>query len=252
MPTTMFFGRPQHFCSAHTMASSGLVMQMTKALRRVFLDAGADLIHHLEIDAEQIVAAHAGLARHAGGDDAHVGAFDALVGVGAAIFGVETFDRRGLRDVERLALRDALHDVEHHDVAQLLQTDEVGERAADLARADQCNLLARHGDQTSIDGAPRNRGRRWLNAKDSGFKPTLMRTAKRFACVCYYTLFQICWHAKTDLSLRRSNMRAGCGRRRFRFRRCRRSSRRRRGCGVRAAAPGIRPSASRSGARRCA
>ena len=114
-------------------------------VRRVFLDAGADLIHHLEIDAEQVVAAHAGLARHAGGDDAHVGAFDALIGVGAAIFGVEAFDRRGLRDVERLALRDALHDVEHHDIAELFQADEVSERAADLARADQCNLLARHG-----------------------------------------------------------------------------------------------------------
>ena len=52
-------------------------MQMTKAFGRVFLDAGADLLHHLEVDAEQIVAAHARLARHAGGDDADVGAFDA-------------------------------------------------------------------------------------------------------------------------------------------------------------------------------
>ena len=31
------------------------------------------------------------------------------------------------------ALRDALHDVEHHDVAELFQADEMGERAADLA-----------------------------------------------------------------------------------------------------------------------
>ena len=83
MPTTMCFGRPQAFCSAQTMASSGLVMQMTKAFGRVLLDAGADLLHHLEIDAEQIVAAHAGLARHAGGDDADVGAVDRRVGVGA-------------------------------------------------------------------------------------------------------------------------------------------------------------------------
>ena len=45
-------------------------MQMTKAFGRVLLDAGADLLHHLEVDAEQVVAAHAGLARHAGGDDA--------------------------------------------------------------------------------------------------------------------------------------------------------------------------------------
>ena len=32
MPTTLLVGRPQAFCSAHTMASSGLVTTMTKAL----------------------------------------------------------------------------------------------------------------------------------------------------------------------------------------------------------------------------
>ena len=37
MPTTMFFASPQLFCSTHTMASSGLVMQMTKALGAYFL-----------------------------------------------------------------------------------------------------------------------------------------------------------------------------------------------------------------------
>ena len=37
MPTTICFGSPQHFCSAHTMASSGLVMQITKALGAYFL-----------------------------------------------------------------------------------------------------------------------------------------------------------------------------------------------------------------------
>ena len=84
-----------------------------EGVRRVFLDAGADLLHHLEIDAEQIVAAHAGLARHAGGDDADVGALDRLVGIGAGELGVEAVDRRGLGDVERLALRDAFGDVEH-------------------------------------------------------------------------------------------------------------------------------------------
>ena len=31
MPTTFSFGRPENFCSAHTMASSGLVMQITNA-----------------------------------------------------------------------------------------------------------------------------------------------------------------------------------------------------------------------------
>ena len=72
---------------------------------------------------EQIVAAHAGLARHAGGDDADLGAVDRLVGIGAGEIGVEAIDRRRLRDVERLALRHAFGDVEHHDVAELLQAD---------------------------------------------------------------------------------------------------------------------------------
>ena len=37
MPTTMVFGSPQHFRSTQTMASSGLVMQMTKAFGACFL-----------------------------------------------------------------------------------------------------------------------------------------------------------------------------------------------------------------------
>jgi hypothetical protein len=104
MPTTLLRGRPENFCSAQTMASSGLVMQMTKALG-AYLDAGADLLHDLQVDAQKIVAAHAGLARHAGGDDADIGAFDGLIVVGTRQLGVEAVDRRGLGDVERLALR---------------------------------------------------------------------------------------------------------------------------------------------------
>ena len=44
-----------------------------------------------------------------------------------------------------LALRNAFGDVEQDDVAELLQADEVGERAADLPRADKRDLLASHG-----------------------------------------------------------------------------------------------------------
>ena len=144
MPTTMCLGSPQHFCSAQTMASSGLVMQMTKAFGRVFLDAGADLLHHLEIDAEKIVAAHAGLARHAGGDDADRGALDRFVGIGADDAGVEALDRSGLRKVERLAVRNTLHDVEKNDVTELLEPDQMRQRSADLTGTDQCNLVSRH------------------------------------------------------------------------------------------------------------
>ena len=58
---------------------------------------------------------------------------------------VEAVNRRRLRDIERLALRDALGDVEQDDVAQFLQADEMGERAADLTGADQGDLVACHG-----------------------------------------------------------------------------------------------------------
>jgi hypothetical protein len=37
MPTTWLVGSPENFCKAHTIASSGLVMQMTKAFGAYFL-----------------------------------------------------------------------------------------------------------------------------------------------------------------------------------------------------------------------
>ena len=37
MPTTWLAGSPEYFCNAHTMTSSGLVMQMTNALGAYFL-----------------------------------------------------------------------------------------------------------------------------------------------------------------------------------------------------------------------
>ena len=119
-------------------------MQMTKASGAYFLMPAPTCSITLRLMLEQIVAAHAGLARHAGGDDADVGAVERLIGVGAGEVRVETIDRRGLRDIERLALRHALGDVEQHDVAQFLQADQMGQRAADLPRADQSNLVARH------------------------------------------------------------------------------------------------------------
>ena len=115
-----------------------------EGVRRMRLEAGADRIHHLEIDAEQVVAAHAGLARHAGGDDDDIGAGDVGVGARAGELGVEAVDRRGFGKIERLALGNAVDDVEENDVAQLFQRRQMGQRAADLAGPDQCNFLARH------------------------------------------------------------------------------------------------------------
>ena len=102
---------------------------------------------------EQVVAAHARLARHAGGDDDHVGAGDVLVVVGAGDLRVEALDRAALLEVERLALGNALDDVEQDDVAELLLRGQVGEGAADIAGTDQGDLLASHCALGSFAGA---------------------------------------------------------------------------------------------------
>src|ERR1700747_804697 len=49
-----------------------------------------------------------------------------------------------LHEVERLALGNAFGDVEQHDVAELFEANKMGERAANLAGTDQCNLGTRH------------------------------------------------------------------------------------------------------------
>ena len=113
---------------------------------RMLLDALADRVDDLGVDADQVVARHAGLARHAGGDDDDVGALDVLVVGGAAVLGVEPLDRAELGDVERLALGDALGggNVEQDDVAQFLLAGEQRQGAANLSGADQRDLLASH------------------------------------------------------------------------------------------------------------
>ena len=95
-----------------------------------------------------------GLRGHAGGDDADIGAREVGVGVGARERGVEAFGRAGLRDVQRLALRRAFGDVEQDDVAQFLERDEMGERAADLSGADEGDLGSGHGTSGSVGCCP--------------------------------------------------------------------------------------------------
>src|SRR5262249_36591389 len=115
-----------------------------KGRRGIFLDAGTDLLHHFQIDAKQIVPAHARLTRHAGGDDTDAGAFNSLIGVGAGKLGIKAVNGRGLDEVERLALGNALGNAEQRAVPQLLESDEVGKRAANLAGTNQGNFRTRH------------------------------------------------------------------------------------------------------------
>ena len=93
---------------------------------------------------QQVVPAHPRLARHAGGDDADIGAFDVGIGLRALERRVKAFCRTGFGDVERLALGNALGDVEEDDVTQFLQCHEMRQRAADLAGADERDFGSGH------------------------------------------------------------------------------------------------------------
>jgi hypothetical protein len=124
-----------------------------EAVRRMGADALADRLHHLQVDADQVVAAHARLARDAGGDDADVRAGDVGIIVGAVELRVIASTGPPGK-IERLALRHALDDVEQDDVAQLPDRGEMGERAADIAGADKRDLLASHGTLTFADMRP--------------------------------------------------------------------------------------------------
>src|SRR5262249_39797652 len=81
------------------------------------------------------------------------GAGDRGVVIAADETRIEALNGRGLHEVERLALRHAIDDVEQDDVAQMLQAGEQGERAADLPGAHQRDLAACHAPVLSESGS---------------------------------------------------------------------------------------------------
>src|SRR3546814_12255214 len=86
----------------------------------VGLDALADGLHHFQIDAEQVVAAHPRLAGDPGGDDDDVGAGAVGIIIGAGDLRVKALNRADLRQVERPALRHAFHALAQDAAAPLL------------------------------------------------------------------------------------------------------------------------------------
>ena len=154
-----------------------------EGVRRMLADARADRLHDLGVGADQVVAAHARLARHARGDDDDVGPGDRRIVRRAGQAGVEALDRRGLGEVQRLALRHAFNDVEQHDIAQLLEAGEQGQRAADLAGADQGDLVSSHGNPRGVNrrasvngnGAPPSDDAGGISATGRARQPRQMR-----------------------------------------------------------------------------
>ena len=104
-----------------------------------------NLVHHVRHDlvvgVQQVVAAHAGLARDAGGDDDDVGVRGLGVVVRADDVHVALLDRHGFEQVERLALRDAFRDIDQDDVRQFLRGDPVGGGRAYIACSTMVTFL---------------------------------------------------------------------------------------------------------------
>ena len=107
-------------------------------------NACANRFHHLEIDPQKIIPAHPRFARNAGGYDADIGPCDAGIIIGAGQGGIEFRRRARLCNIERFTLRRAFGDIEQDHVAQFFQRNQMGERAADLPRADQCDFGSGH------------------------------------------------------------------------------------------------------------
>src|SRR3984957_931627 len=119
---TAFLQRPHH-------GIEGIGDADNESVLRVLPDPRTDRVHNLEIDAEQVVAAHSGFAGNAGSDDGHVGAGDRGIVARAGQSRVDALYRRRLGQVERLALRHAVDDIEKDDVAELFQRRQEGQRS---------------------------------------------------------------------------------------------------------------------------
>ena len=150
MPRTRSRGKPEapQRDVAHRVERVGDDDQdrVRRVLHRL-LDDGAD---DPGVLGQEVVAAHPGLARQAGGHDDDVGAGRVGVVVRAGDPGVVADDRGRLGEVEALALRQALDDVDEHDVRQAGLGDALRGRGADVAGADDGDLVAGHAEWSSF------------------------------------------------------------------------------------------------------
>jgi hypothetical protein len=110
----------------------------------MLLNTVGDGVENFAIGAEQIVTAHARLARDARRHNANIGACDIFVFICAEDVAVKTFHGAGVRQIQRFPLRQPINDVEHDHVAEPLQQRQMSHRAADITGSDQCYFLPSH------------------------------------------------------------------------------------------------------------
>jgi hypothetical protein len=69
---------------------------------------------------QQVIPAHARFAGDAGGDHHNVGVYGVGIVIGPDYMHIALLDRQRFQQVETLALRHALHDIDQHDIRQFL------------------------------------------------------------------------------------------------------------------------------------
>ena len=97
--------------------------------------------HDVVVGVEQVVAAHARLARDARRDDHDVRVRSVFVIVGAADVGITLLNRHGFEQIETLPLRHALNDVDKNHVREFFTRNPVSRSCAYVAGSDDCYFL---------------------------------------------------------------------------------------------------------------
>ncbi len=107
----------------------------------MLLDPLGNISDDFRVCLNEIVSAHAWLARQSRGDHTHIRARDISDVIGARDLEVETKNRGEVREIESFTLGHPLDDVVQHHVSKLASTTQHSERATDLPCADERNLL---------------------------------------------------------------------------------------------------------------
>ena len=146
------------------------------AIRRVLNDFADDVFHDFVVGVQQVIAAHAGLARNSGGDDNDVGIRGVRIIIGADDVRIALLDGHGFEQVEAFALRHAFDDVDEDDVGEFFRSDPVSGGRANITRTYDAYFLAHDflSGQNKIkvkgfttEGTEDHRGIRSRNLRDS-------------------------------------------------------------------------------------
>ena len=118
---------------------------LRRELRDLFRDARDDA--HVGLD--EIITAHAGLARNARGDHNDFTSFDERVVASTLDVAIESLDGRGLIEIKRLALGHAVCNINEHDVAEFFGSGPHCTRCTGIAGPDDRNFCTTHVTSSS-------------------------------------------------------------------------------------------------------